>query len=292
MHNCETITLHRGPLAFTAHSLGEGPTVLFVHGFPDSADTWQYQLSAAAKAGYRAVAVQCRGYEEASQPADGSYRLADLADDVAAWLDELGVETAHLVGHDWGAAIAIVAAAKHPQRIRSLCAMAVPHAGRFDKALARSIKQLWLSRYMVMFQIPNFAEYMLAKNDYAYIDTLWQRWSPGWDYDIGLTQAVRRQLAEPGVRAAALSYYRQAFDKKSTAGRESLALGQQPVPVRTLGMHGQQDGCINSDIFKACMLPEDFPGGLEVQCIENAGHFMHLEQPDAVNKILVEWLNR
>ena len=92
----------------------EGPVVLMLHGFPDTLHSWQGQLDAFAAAGYRAVAVAMRGYEPGSQPADGDFALEALAGDVSAWIDQLGAGQVHLVGHDWGAAIAGVASALAP----------------------------------------------------------------------------------------------------------------------------------------------------------------------------------
>jgi pimeloyl-ACP methyl ester carboxylesterase len=112
-------------------TLGAGPLVLLLHGVPDNARSWRHQLPALSQAGYRAVAMQVRGCQPTSRPADGDYSLQTPATDVSAFLDSLEADSAHLVGHDWRAAIAYTAAAQFPQRLRSLTALAVPHAGRF-----------------------------------------------------------------------------------------------------------------------------------------------------------------
>lgn len=286
----ETLTLHHGALAFTAFAAGAGPLVLLVHGFPDLPDTWKPLLGALAQAGYRAVAVTCRGYESSSQPADNNYQLTALADDVGAWLDCLDANQAHLVGHDWGASIAYAAAASHPQRFASLCTMAVPQTGRFAATMARSARQLWLSRYIVMFQFRGLAERIVAAREFTYVDELWQRWSPGWDYDKNLTRAVRQRFAEPGVLAAVLAYYRQGIDSKTAEGKLARQLSLQPVPVPTLALHGDRDGCINPEVFRQSMVPADFPAGLQVKTLKNCGHFLHLEQPELTNRLLLDWL--
>jgi pimeloyl-ACP methyl ester carboxylesterase len=292
VRGCETLTLRHGALAFTAYAAGAGPLVLLVHGFPDLPETWEPQLRALADAGYRAVAVTCRGYEPGSQPADHDYQLTALADDVSAWLDSLGVERAHLVGHDWGASIAYAAAARYPGRFASLCTMAVPHTGRFATAMAKSARQLWLSRYIVMFQIQGLAERKLAAKDFAYVDTLWRRWSSDWDYDKALTRSVRDRFAQPGVMAAVLAYYRQGTDGKTVQGRLARQLSRQPVPVPTLALHGERDGCIDPAVFRQSLLPEDFPGGLEIITLKDCGHFLQREQPERTNRLLLDWLAR
>ena len=104
MNDIDLITVTHGPLKFSAHSVGDGPTVLFLHGFPDSKASFDKQLMAFARAGYRAVAVTMRGYEEGAQPVDGDYHAIRMAEDVAAWIRQLDTEPVHLVGHDWGGA--------------------------------------------------------------------------------------------------------------------------------------------------------------------------------------------
>src|SRR3954453_9658907 len=103
-------TLHHGALSFSALEQGSGPLVLCLHGFPDHARTFRAQLPAFAEAGLHAVAPMMRGYEPASQPADGDYHVLRIAEDVIAWLDELGADRAHVVGHDWGAFVAYLVA--------------------------------------------------------------------------------------------------------------------------------------------------------------------------------------
>ena len=110
MSEFEALTLKAGPLSFSAHAAGAGPIVLLVHGFPDHAHSWRFQLPVLAEAGYRAVAPTLRGYEPSSQPADADYHIVRMAEDVVAWIDDLGGEPVHLVGHDWGAIIAYAAA--------------------------------------------------------------------------------------------------------------------------------------------------------------------------------------
>lgn len=112
----EIVVLERGDLRFTAYAAGDGPLVLCVHGFPDNAHTFQQQFAALVAAGYRVVAPTIRGYEPGSQPKDGDYRIEELAGDVIAWIDHLGADKAHLVGHDWGAVMAYVACARARSR--------------------------------------------------------------------------------------------------------------------------------------------------------------------------------
>ena len=293
MNSPADLTLLHGDLRFRAIAAGEGPLVLLLHGFPDNADTWNAQLPALAASGYRAVAVQIRGYQPSSQPADGDYSLAACAGDVLAVLDQLGAERAHLVGHDWGAAIAYTAGAAAPQRFRSLVTLAVPHSGRFTSEMISHPRQMRLSWYMFYFQLRGVAEWNLQRRDFGFLRRLWRDWSPGWEFSESDLAGVIDTFREPGVVPAALAYYRAALGLRSLpvspGARRDL---QFQVPVPTLALTGADDGCIDSDVFQQMMCPEDFPAGLAVSTLPAAGHFLHRESPQAVNELIVNWLTR
>jgi pimeloyl-ACP methyl ester carboxylesterase len=287
----KSITLRNDSLEFSALEMGSGPLVLCLHGFPDCARSYRHQLPALAEAGYRAVSVTLRGYEPSSQPVDGAYKMPELAGDVVAFLDQLGVEKAHLVGHDWGASISCVAGAFAPHRFKSLTVMAVPHSGRFIGEIANHPRQLRMSWYMAFFQLPGFSDYVVKRKDFAFIKKLWRNWSPDWDYPEEEMEFLIDVLGRPGVVPAALGYYRAALSLGSF-GKEAKESAKFLVPVATLALTGIRDGCIDSDVFQKMMYPEDFPQGLEVRQISDAGHFLHQEQPEVVNALLLDWLRK
>ena len=284
------LTLKAGDLAFTAYTLGQGPLVLCLHGFPDTPATWRWLLPDLAAAGYRAVAVTLRGYEPSSQPADGDYSLAALSQDVIAWIDALGETRAHLIGHDWGSSICHIAAARAPDRIASLAALAVPHPGGFGSALAGDFEQLARSWYIFLFQQRGLAEMLLEADDGSLLDHLWRRWSPGWTPPRDALSEMQRAFARPGVRDAALAYYRTSFDAAHPRAAESAALSATPLQVPTLGLCGVRDGCIGPDVFAASMPEALFRAGRVVERWPDAGHFLHLEQPERTAARVVEWL--
>lgn len=291
MTGIENITLRRGALEFSALSMGAGPLVLCLHGFPDNAHSWRHQLPVLAAAGYRAVAVTLRGYEPASQPADGDYSLPTLARDVIALTDELGEKKAHLIGHDWGAGIVYTAGAIAPERFRSISALAVPHPGRFLNEALRYPIQLRLSWYFFLFQLRGFAEHVVERSDFRFIRKLWRDWSPGWTPPEPVLESVFETFRRPGVINAALAYYRTALAPRAFTP-SARAANRYRVHVPTLALTGENDRCIDSGVFQRLMRRRDFTEGLEVKQIEDAGHFLHQEKSDIVNELLCEWLNR
>lgn len=288
----ETIELRNGNLRFSASSMGQGPLVILLHGFPDTRATFDHQVDFLANQGYRAVAVSSRGYEQKSQPGNGDYHLSSLAQDVFAWADCLDTKKFHLVGHDWGATIGFAATRLSPERIASFTALAVPQPARFAAVAMADKAQRKRSTYIAFFQLRGLAEWIVERKNWAYLRKLWQAWSPEWRFTDANFSIVQDAFSKPGVKKATLAYYRQALDRKSDEGTASLALQQPPVLVPTLGLCGAQDGCIGDDIFKAAMKPEDFPGGLNVECLSDAGHFLHVERSAAVNRNILNWLKK
>jgi pimeloyl-ACP methyl ester carboxylesterase len=285
----EAITLTNGQLRFSAEAAGAGPVVLFLHGFPDSNASFAAQLPAFAKAGYRAVAATMRGYAPEAQPEDGDYHAIRMAEDVAAWIEQLDADEVHLVGHDWGASIAYAAAALVPQRIRSLTTIAVPHPVRFGEAFAVNPAQQARSAYIMEFQQPGFED-RIVSDDCAYLEALWRSWSPEWVIPAAMLTDMKSVFIQPGVARAALEYYRQAFDAASPAALETQALFAKPITVPTLAICGEADGCIAADIFIGAMRAEDFPSELRVEQVIGAGHFVHIEQPEVVNDLILGWI--
>lgn len=284
----EQLSFEHEALTFSAQAMGDGPIVLCLHGFPDNAGSFRHQLPALAEAGYRAISLTLRGYEPGAIPADGDYTMETIATDILAATESLDTGPVHLIGHDWGAAVAYVATSAAPERFKSLTVMAVPHAGRFAREGLRIPKQLRLSWYMGFFNIPWLSDWVVQHQDYAFIRKLWRDWSPGWQPEPGVLDSVIQTLSQPGVRSAALGYYRAALSIKALL--VSAEEAHYPVPVPTLALSGERDGCIASEVFEQLMVAQDFPKGLTFSRIAEAGHFLHQEQPEQVNREILDWL--
>jgi pimeloyl-ACP methyl ester carboxylesterase len=287
MPDFDQLTLRASGLSFSALAAGSGPVVLCLHGFPDHKGSFRFQLPALAAAGYRAVAPALRGYEPSSQPDDGDYHVVRMAEDVVGWIDALGERSVHLVGHDWGAVIGYAAAALAPDRLRSLVTLAIPHPVRMQReGLRRLPSQLRKSWYMFFFQLRGLADFAVEARAWAFIEKLWRDWSPGWALPDEELRAVKRTLAQPGVKRAALAYYRAAFALWSEGSKQTTRLLDAPIPVPTLALTGELDGCMDTRLHDIAMHERDFPAGLQVVRVEKAGHLLHQEKPDEVNAIL------
>ena len=285
----DALTLHANGLSFSAFARGEGPVALCLHGFPDNARSFRHQLPVLADAGFRAVAPTLRGYEPSSQPDDGDYHIVRMAEDVVGWIDDLGEERVHLVGHDWGAVIGYAAAALAPARLHTLTTLAIPHPGRLQPAIRKVPSQLRNSWYMMFFQLRGLADHVVERGDWALIEKLWRDWSPGWSPPPEELAAVKRTLGQPGVKKAALAYYRAMFSR-GDAAKETTRLLDSKIQVPTLALTGALDGCMDSCLHDLALHESDFPKGLRVERVEGAGHFLHQEKPETVNPLLLEWL--
>lgn len=291
MSSIEHLEFESGPLRFSALAQGTGPIVLLLHGFPDNAGSYRLQMPALASSGYRAVSVHLRGYEPGSIPSDADYSDDAIASDLVAIIDQLDAERVHLVGHDWGAIKSYAAASQFASRFKSLTTMAVPHIGRFLANMPSYPRQLRLSWYVFFFQLRGISDHVVKRADYRFIRMLWRTWSPGWNAPEEELTAVIETLKQPGVTRAALGYYRELLKIGNVpilpGARKRAAF---PVAVPTLALTGERDGCIDSDVFAALMLEEDFPAGLSVKKIAGAGHWLHQERPQEVNALLLSWL--
>lgn len=272
----------------------DGPLALCLHGFPDHAPTWSSMLAELADAGFHAVAPWLRGYAPTGLAPDGNYQLAALALDAIAVADALAPSSdAVLIGHDWGALAAYVAVGHRPDRFSKLVTMAVPHQGALLSRFLSTPEQLKRSWYMFFFQTP-FAEMVVPADDFALVDLLWRDWSPGLVPDPAFMRALKETLGAPGSTEAAIAYYRSMLG--AVPGDPALddvqAAGMGPLAVETLYLHGADDGCMGVELVDPEELAAFFPAGIDVQVVPASGHFLHLDQPDAVQARVLSFLGR
>lgn len=221
------IHFSRGPLRFQAVDSGplDGEPVVLLHGFPQRTSSWDAVVPLLHAAGLRTLVLDQRGYCVTARPRGRrAYRLAELVDDVIALLDSSGVNsaghnsagspTAHIVGHDWGAAVAWGVAAAHPDRVRTLTAVSVPHPGAFLRAMFAS-DQLLRSWYIGFFQLPWLPERVLTSGG-----TRAERALTGMGMTAEMVQRFRREMVADGAVPGGLGWYRAlpfASPRDSTA---------------------------------------------------------------------------
>jgi pimeloyl-ACP methyl ester carboxylesterase len=280
--------------AYLSAGPADGPLALCLHGFPDTAHSWRHLLPGLAAAGYRAAAPWMRGYAPTSVPEDGRYDVGTLAEDANALHEALGAdERAVLIGHDWGATAVYGAAAAAPDRWRRVVAAAVPPAGGMGRAFL-NFDQLKRSWYMFYFQSP-LADVVVPLNDLEFIARLWADWSPGYDATDDVAH-VRAALGETPNLSAALGYYRATFGSggggraggTSGSGGGGGSRGGGRLSQPTLYLHGATDGCIGAEFAEGAEAA--LPSESKVEIVPDTGHFLHLERPDEVNRLILDFV--
>jgi pimeloyl-ACP methyl ester carboxylesterase len=278
-----------GGTRFHIAEAGDGPMVLLLHGFPEFWWSWHNQLVSLAAAGYRAVAIDLRGYGGSDKPPRG-YDLVTLAGDAAGLIRALGEANAVIAGHDWGGLLAWTMAVYHPKVVQRLVAVSAPHPVRLRQAIRQDPRgQGWATRDTFRSQLPRWPERHLVRDDAAEVGRiLHDRSAPGWP-DERSERLVRRAFQLPGVAHCALEYHRWLVrSQPRTDGLRYRHRMRTPIQVPTLHLHGALD---------PYMLPRTAQGsGRYVEAayrwklIEGAGHFPHEERPRAFDGHLLGWL--
>jgi pimeloyl-ACP methyl ester carboxylesterase len=273
----ERLELPLGRLIFDAQADGPpaGELVLLLHGFPQTSYSWRHQLPALAGAGYRAVAPDQRGYSPRARPADvEEYRAERLVGDVLGFADALGAGRFHLVGHDWGGAVAWQVAGRHPDRLRTLTVLSTPH----PRAMRNSIRhgeQRERSGYMQFFRTPE-AEAFLLDNEGAGLRMLFEA--------SGLSASdaavYLRHLQEPGALTGGLNWYRGADI--------GLVDGLGPITTPTMYVWSTADPALGREAAEATAACVAGPYRFEV--LEGVGHWIAELAADDVNRLLLSHL--
>ena len=251
-----------------------GPSVMLLHGFPDTGRLWRHQVPALAKAGFCVVVPDLRGCGRSDKPAEvEAYAFANLVADVLGVLDHLGIDRAHVIGHDWGAALGWVIAAVAPARVQHLVAMTVGHPVSFRTAGYQQYERSW---YMLLFQFSEVAERWLSDDGWANL----RRWARHPDAD-----AVIADLEETGSLTPGLNYYRANFPPASWISPPPEV---PAVEAPTLGVWA------SGDIFltEAQMLGSEQYVRAEwrYERVDGAGHWLQLDAPERVNELLLGFL--
>jgi pimeloyl-ACP methyl ester carboxylesterase len=263
---------------------GEGPLVLLLHGFPQFWYEWRHQIPALVKAGFRVIAPDMRGYNLSDKPPGvRAYRVELLARDVERLILACGEQTASLVGHDWGAMVAWIAAMRHPERVERLAILNVPHPARFLDGLL-SAGQLLRSSYMFFFQIPRLPEVVIRAGHFALLRAVFRR-DPVRRRAFTAEEIERyvEAMAQPGALTATLNYYRSLLRSPREMG---TLLERIEAPV--LVIWGERDRSLSRRLAEPS--PLWVPNLLHVERLREASHWVAEDRPGEVNSLLLEFL--
>lgn len=265
-----------GGLGFHVVEEGAGPAVLLLHGFPDSAYLWRHQIPALAAAGFRVVAPDLRGFGRSDAPATkDDYFLPVLLGDLRGIMDALGIDRASVVGHDWGAVLGWALASFEPDRVERLATISVGHPGGFSGAPVLQLRKSW---YIFLFQFAGVAEDALARDGFR----LLRDWAEG----AGDADRWAEEMSRPGRLTAALNYYRANIPPELLV---SEPLPYPPIAAPVLGIWGASDPLLTEELMLAS---KDFVAGeFRYERFDDAGHWIPLEQPDRLVRLLAEFLS-
>ena len=293
---------------------GEGPVVLMLHGFPESWYSWRHQLPALARAGYRAIAPDVRGYGRSDAPdAIEAYSMKELTADAVGLLDELDVETAVVVGHDWGAPMAWNSAVLYPERFRAVVGMSVPFSPRGPMPPTQLFKQVFKDNffYILYFQEPGIAEAELEADVRRFL-RLFAHSASAAGPDRALMPEKKKDakfldgMEDPEqlpawLTEADLDFYTAEFERTGLRGglnryrnmdrdwEELPELANAKIQQPALFLAGDKDPVIRMsqpEGMKAHIPNLELPA-----LLPNCGHWTQQEKPTEVNAALIAFLN-
>lgn len=276
------------PLRLHYVSAGSGPLVFLLHGFPETWWAWRHQIAPLAEAGFRVIAPDLRGHGETEKT--GPYDLDTVTGDVLRLLESLGAgHRMHLVGHDWGGALAWHLASHFPEAVDRLAILNCPHPAIMGERLLRrpDFDQLKRSGYMLFFQLPVLPERFLTRNDAEELIRVYK--GNAFDssrVDVEELRPFRDAIQRPGAAKAMVGWYRAALKDALSPPRARRPYGT--IPNETLLIWGMNDPALRFD----ALVPgtERFATRLRVEKIEGSGHFVNAERFDAVNPLLLDFL--
>jgi pimeloyl-ACP methyl ester carboxylesterase len=254
---------------------GQGRPVLLLHGWPDSGRLWRYQVPRLAAAGLQVVVPDLRGYGRSGKPeAVEAYSLPVLARDVLAVLADMKISRAHLVGHDWGAALAWWLASLAPGSVDHLVVLSVGH----PVTIRRTLQQREKSWYMLLFQFPGIAERWLTEDNWANF----RSWARHPDADEAIAELESAGSLTPG-----LNWYRANVPPRAWVDPPPQLA---PVQASTMGIWSTGDPALTE--IQMTDSAQNVAGPWRYERLDGPGHWMQLEARDQVNRLLLDFLPR
>ena len=267
---------------------GEGPLVLFLHGFPTYWWLWRRLLGPVAEAGFTAAAMDLRGYGGTDHPPRG-YDPRTLAADVAGVIKALGFKDAVIVGHGWGGLIGWTAAALQSHVVRGLAVVGAAHPNALRKAMLVSPAQVRALAYVVSMQRPWIAERSMIKNNAENVGAILRGWMPNGELDKDVEDHYRAAFLRGNTAHCALEYHRWAMRSIPRPDGRSFAKSMDvEIECPVLQIHGEDDSSI---LIETAYGSEDFVSGeFEFHELPATGHLIPESHPVELEEILIEWL--
>lgn len=262
---------------------GEGPPVLLLHGFPEFWYSWRFQLPALAGAGFQAVAPDLRGWGKTDKPRGiAAYQVKELLKDIDGLRSELGAERVHVVGHDWGGALAWLYAHHYPQRVGRLAVLNCPHPGAMARLARTDWRQTIRSWYILFFQLPWLPEALSRLGNYTVLRAALSNTANPEAMTSGDLERYMENIRRPGALTGGINYYRALARLGS-----GLPRPQRRIQAPTLVIWGEQDAYL---IKEGAEASRPFAEQMEVRYIRNASHWVQLDAADEVNRLLIPFL--
>lgn len=254
---------------------GSGEPVVLLHGFPEYWYSWRHQIGALAQR-YRVIVPDLRGYNETENV--GPYDTDTLQADVLGLIATIGEESVHLVGHDWGGAIAWLLGIQHPEALRTLTVCNLPHPALFEKAVRRP-RQLARSWYMLFFQLPWLPEYILAGRGYQHLARMLIRDCQPGTFTREDIRAYLDSWRRHGLNGG-INWYRALF-------RDSRRLESPPplVDAPTLLIWGENDRALGKELTYGT---DEYVQELRIQYLPGISHWVQQDAPERVNELIDE----
>ena len=259
---------------------GEGPLVLLLHGFPEFWFSWRLQIAPLAKAGFRVVAPDLRGYNLSSRPQGvDAYGADKVADDIRGLIRELGAESALLVGHDFGGTVAWATAMAHPEVVDRLAILNAAHPRNLNDGLKHpnQLRKLW---YFFYFQPPGIPERTVRARNWRFFRRYQRDAQP--PYTPEETQRYIESWSQPGAATAIINYYRAAV-----RGSKQAQAAIRPIQAPTLVIWGQRDRYLGPDLAEPSR--DDVPGLDRVERLDKASHWVHHDEHERVTQLLSDF---
>ncbi len=266
---------------------GEGDLVVLLHGFPEFWYSWRHQIPALARH-FKVVVPDLRGYNDSDKPESG-YDIDTLTTDVQGLIHSFGYLKAHVVGHDWGGAIAWHFAQKFPNLLDRLAILNAPHPERLKHEFLSNFDQIQRSWYMLAFQVPAIPEWLIRRDLSSFVKNLFQgqsvRKGAFTTQDIEMYQAA---LEKPGALTSALKYYRSLLSPQAWVSN----WGRSPhlITSPTLVLWGEEDQFLSTKLTEG--IDKLVTAPFRLKLVPQCGHWVQQEAPQTVNRELLEFLRQ